>query len=283
MQSSKFYFDEMVKKITPIFGKEEAKSMAFMFFEAEFSLSKTDILIEKPFHQSFDFEPIINRLLQAEPIQHIIGKATFFGHNFLVNKYTLIPRPETEELVQMAIDFLKNISKTDRKFEVLDIGTGTGCIAISIDKATDNLQVTAFDISAEAIEIAEKNNKNLLSNVHFQHIDFLDESSWPDKKYDLIVSNPPYVADSEKDLMHKNVLDFEPHLALFVVDEQALIFYEKIAKFAKNRLFKTGKVMVEINEKFGKETAQCFAHQGFSNVEIIKDFHGKDRFVSAFL
>jgi release factor glutamine methyltransferase len=282
MQSSKYYFDEMVRKIMPVFGKEEAKSIAFLFFEMEFGLNKTDILTEKPIGQAFDFEPIITRLLLAEPIQHIIGKAEFFGYQFFVNKHTLIPRPETEELVHLTIDFLKKTPKNDKKIEVLDIGTGTGCIAISIDKAIDNLHITAFDVSIEAIKIAQKNNNELNANVNFQQIDFLDENQWPEKKFDLIVSNPPYVTTGEKDLMHKNVLEYDPHLALFVPDEKPLIFYEKIAKFAKKYLSSNGKVLVEINEQFGEATSQCFVNQGFSESKVISDFHDKDRFVLAF-
>jgi release factor glutamine methyltransferase len=281
MQSSKAAYVQLVEKIKPIYGHFEAKSMAFMFFEDVLGLNKTDIFLNIPLPQPFDFEPIYTRFLAHEPIQYIIGQAEFYGLKFLVDNNTLIPRNETEELVQLAIQKLKKITNPENKLQVLDIGTGSGCIAISIAKALDNVQVTAWDISENALEIAERNNKIHQTDVTFEQRNILDENINSPLKFDLIISNPPYVAISEKTQMHQNVLDWEPHLALFVEDENPLIFYEKIAQFAKNHLSNKGFLLFEINERFGAETCNCVQKNGFSKTTIFTDIHGKSRIVSA--
>jgi release factor glutamine methyltransferase len=281
MHPSKESFDYFVKKILPVYGFEEAKSIAFLFFETTFSFTKTDILVNKNLPFLFDFEPIIARLIKAEPIQFILGEALFFGRKFLVNKNTLIPRPETEELVDIAIIALKKMAKTKAHLTVLDIGTGTGCIAISLAKSIDNLKVTAWDISEEALKIAEENNVKNEANVIFEKKDILANDLESEKTFDLIISNPPYVTMAEKSKMQPNVLNFEPHLALFVANNNPLQFYKSIGFFAFKQLNKNGVLMLEINENFGYETAKLLMDIGFNSASIIKDFHGKERMIVA--
>ncbi len=280
MRQSKILFDELVAKIKPIYEINEAKSIIFMVFKQFIGFTKTDVLVNKPISQNYDFNPIINRLLANEPVQYIIGKAEFYGHKFIVEKgVTLIPRPETEELVLLAISKLKKAKPANGQLQVLDIGTGTGCIAISIAKAIDNVMVTAIDIAPETLEIAELNARLLGVNINFELHDALNFPENYAKKFDLIISNPPYITVSEKPEMNKNVLDFEPEIALFVSDKTPIIFYEKIAEFAKKTLNKNGYLMVEINERFGKETALCFEKTGFNGTEIINDINGKPRII----
>ncbi|MES2794977.1 MAG: peptide chain release factor N(5)-glutamine methyltransferase [Bacteroidota bacterium] len=281
MKSSKSSFNYFVSKINSIYDINEAKSIAFLFFESVFNFTKMDILLDKPLPEVFDFELVIERLLKYEPIQYIIGEADFFGRKFRVNHYTLIPRQETEELVSLVIEKLKSVPHLIAKRHVLDIGTGSGCIAISLDQSVENLTVKAWDISEEALKIAKQNNAINQANVIFEKQDILKEPLSSDQKFDLIVSNPPYVTNADKVLMQKNVLDFEPELALFVEDANPIIFYEKIGQFAIQNLKPNGSLLVEINEKFGQEIANYFKVLGFAKIEIIKDIHQKDRIVTA--
>jgi release factor glutamine methyltransferase len=210
---------------------------------------------------------------------------------FLVNDSVLIPRPETEELVKYIIDKQKTQFSVKRKqLSILDIGTGSGCIAISIAKELPNFIVSAYDISKNALETAKKNAELNKADVNFEKVNILKPPfihsliQYPLRhSFNIIVSNPPYVTKQEIYRMQKNVLDFEPHLALFVDDSEPLIFYEAIANFAFNNLTDNGLVAVEINEALGEETANVFRRKGFSEVEIIKDMHQKERFVSAIL
>lgn len=282
MRESKKLFDELVIKINTIYDLNEAKSILFLLFEQLLGFSKTDILLNKPLIQEYDFEPIISRLLAFEPVQYIIGNAHFFEHKFLVKKgVTLIPRPETEELVFLAINYLKEKALQNETLHVLDIGTGTGCIAISIAKAIENASVTAFDIEPEALEVAQLNNRLLKANVDFQLQDALNLPKKAIQEFDMIISNPPYVTIAEKAQMNKNVLDYEPDIALFVDDNTPLLFYEKIGEYAINSLKLGGLLLFEINEKFGTETCSALKKIGFENCEIIKDLNNKNRIVLA--
>jgi len=214
-----------------------------------------------------------------------LGETEFYGRRFLVNDSVLIPRPETEELVKYIVDKQKTqFPVTNNQLQILDIGTGSGCIAISLAKELPNFKVTAYDISEKALETAKTNAELNKANITFKKVDILNNQfSILNSKFSIILSNPPYVTKQEIDRMQKNVLDFEPHLALFVEDAEPLIFYEAIANFAFNNLIDNGLVAVEINEALGEETADVFRRKGFSEVEIIKDIHQKDRFVSAVL
>ena len=218
---------------------------------------------------------IVTLLKQEKPIQQIVGYAWFYGHKFMVNQHVLIPRPETEELVDWILK-----DKPENK-SILDIGTGSGCIPITL-ALNSNAQVSSVDISDLAIKQAQENAKLLKASVDFIQADILaEESSENLDTYDIIVSNPPYVLESDKEMMTNNVLDNEPHLALFVPDIDALRFYRAIADIATKRLNHNGILYFEINEKKGQETVGILKEKGFSDIELREDLQGKDRMVKA--
>ena len=291
MTSSKYLFNQLVLEITPVYEENEAKSIIYLLLEHYLSLSKTDIFLDKNILQIFDFKEIIKRIKAQEPIQYIIGETEFYGRKFKVTPATLIPRPETEELVQLTINNeqlggepLKIIGKKiDNKLKILDIGTGSGCIAISLACELTDYQVYAYDISEEALKIAKINARNNNANVIFEKVNILEPFPLHTSPFTVIISNPPYVMNSEKADMERNVLEYEPHLALFVEDYNPLIFYQKIAEFAAKNLTDKGLCIVEINQAFGLETAELFWNQGFRKVEVVKDIFGKDRMVKAVL
>jgi release factor glutamine methyltransferase len=254
---------------------------------------------------------ILQQLLTHRPLQYVLNEAWFYGLKFEVNESVLIPRPETEELVEWIVKEVKTgkwkvgneeSSITDevrsKKYEVrteapayivhrtsyislLDIGTGSGCIPISLKKNVPETEVSAIDVCGEALHTATINAVNNETEVNFQLLDFLDESKWDQLgKYDIIVSNPPYIKTTEANTMSKHVLEFEPHKALFVPDDDALLFYRKIADFALQHLQPNGAVYVEINQQLGKETVELFQQKGFS-VELRKDMSGNERMVKA--
>lgn len=292
MQSSKQLYDNLLQQITA-YESQEAKEIVFWLMEFYLGLRKIDILSDKSFEKAIDWANIIERLNTNEPIQYILGETEFYGRRFLVNDSVLIPRPETEELVKYIVDkklITQNRTADRSKLRtLLDIGTGSGCIAISLAKELPNFKVTAYDISEKALETAKTNAELNKADVTFEKVDILNNqfsilnSQAERRPFSIIVSNPPYVTKQEIDRMQKNVLNFEPHLALFVEDAEPLIFYEAIANFAFNNLIENGLVAVEINEALGEETVEVFRRKGFSEVEIIKDIHQKDRFVSAVL
>lgn len=291
MTSSKYLFNQLVLEITPVYEENEAKSIIYLLLEHYLKLSKTDIFLDKNILQIFDFKEIIERIKVQEPIQYIIGETEFYGRKFKVTPATLIPRPETEELVQLTINNeqlggepLKIIGKKiDNKLKILDIGTGSGCIAISLACELTDYQVYAYDISEEALKIAKINARNNNANVIFEEVNILEPFPLHTSPFTVIISNPPYVMNSEKADMERNVLEYEPHLALFVEDYNPLIFYQKIAEFAAKNLTDKGLCIVEINQAFGLETAELFWNQGFRKVEVVKDIFGKDRMVKAVL
>jgi release factor glutamine methyltransferase len=220
---------------------------------------------------------ITNQLLQHKPLQYVLQNAWFYGNKFEVNSSTLIPRPETEELV----NYVVNAHKTSESISILDIGTGSGCIAISLKKNLPNSQVVAIDISHEALKIVAKNAQKLDVNIQIQQLNFLDNNSWHLlKMFDVIVSNPPYIQQSEAATMSKNVLNFEPHSALFVEDENALVFYKKIIEFANKNLTTNGTIWVEINEALGNETQHLFQQNEYKTL-LLNDLQGKHRFICA--
>ena len=220
-------------------------------------------------------DKIVERLQKFEPIQYILGETEFYGLPFVVNENVLIPRPETEELVEL---ILKE-NKTDQP-RILDIGTGSGCIAISLKKYFPKSIVEGWDISKGALEVANLNSKNNSANVLFTQVDILGE--YPNQlTFDIIVSNPPYVLDSEKSEMHTNVLKYEPHTALFVADSNPLLFYNRIADVSTQLLTNGGKLYFEINRMKGQETIKMLEDKGFSAIKLIKDISGNDRIVKA--
>lgn len=232
------------------------------------------------------------RLSQGEPVQYVLGYEYFMGEKFQVNPDVLIPRPETSELVDWIVEnYVEKSRETVEKpvYNILDIGTGSGCIAISLARLINNSTVFAFDISTGALKTAKANAEaQNIKNIQFCQVDILNTEnsaySHPDvDKFDVIVSNPPYVMNNEKKGMDKNVLEHEPHLALFVPDDDPLLFYRVIAKYGKSHLREGGKLYFEINQALGKETCQLLEDSGYSNVELRQDMFGKDRMVSATL
>jgi release factor glutamine methyltransferase len=239
---------------------------------AEIPLELKRIFTEEE-HSLFDIA--LHQLEKDVPIQYILGETEFYGMKFKVSRGVLIPRPETEELVDLII---KQAPKG--KISILDIGTGSGCIAVSLAKNLAEAQVTAFDISGAALEIALQNALQNQVNVTFIKKDILKTETL-DQNWDVIVSNPPYVLNSEKEKMQANVLEHEPHTALFVPDINPLLFYSKIARLAQNHLTPNGKLYFEINEAYGKEVVKLLEMLDYKNVKLKKDFFGKDRMVSA--
>jgi release factor glutamine methyltransferase len=278
MKNSKDLFTLLRNSIT-VYDAEEAESIAFVILDHLYALTRTDVLIEKTMslspEQDVLLRSIVSRINAHEPVQYVLESAYFFGRDFYVSPAVLIPRPETELLVEEVIK-----TTGDTPVNILDIGTGSGCIAISLAKELPNATVTALDINKDALDVARKNATQLNAHIQFLQSDILTEAIAV-KNLDVIVSNPPYIAYPEKETMRENVLAYEPHVALFVPDTDALIFYNTIAQKGFAALNADGKIFVEINERFGKETADTFIQAGFSTVKIIQDLQGKDRIVVA--
>ena len=243
----------------------------FPHVEKERRLSESEIL---------SMSKYVKELIQGKPIEYITGKTVFYEREFRVNEHVLIPRPETEELVDWV---WKNRGSLPARPRILDLGTGSGCIALSLAALIPEAQVCAVDKSPEALQLAQSNAGEMGLEVDFHQVDMLDSNTWRpiEQSWDLIVSNPPYVMEKEKSQMNSRVLDYEPHLALFVSDSEPLIFYQSIAAFAKKFLAPQGAFLVEINENLGKETLHVFQSHFLHSV-LLSDMNGKDRFVGAF-
>jgi release factor glutamine methyltransferase len=264
--------------LTKVYEPEEAETITAMVFREvlgydriKLMLNENDLLSASLFEQ-LDF--ISFQLLQHQPIQYILGYSYFNDLKFTVNKNVLIPRPETVELVQL---ILKNHDQ--HTLDVIDIGTGSACIPISLKKERSLWNVTGLDISADALQVALLNVKQHAVEVSLVEADIF--AFQPKQKFDLIVSNPPYVLESEKLQMHKNVLDYEPSLALFVADQEPLKYYERITEIAQQFLNPNGFLYFEINESFAAQTQALLASHAFEYIQIFQDFKGKNRFVSA--
>ena len=271
--------DFIKSELKDLYSPDEISSLTRLILEKEFAIPFADILACKFNHLS-DAEmqkltEIVGKLKNSEPIQYILGETDFFGLAFYVNGSVLIPRPETEELVQWVLESAEN-----KPMKILDIGTGSGCIAVTLAKKLPSAEVHAWDISEDALEVARKNAERNGVKVIFVKRDMLLEPV-SDEKFDIIVSNPPYVTEVEKTEMQENVLNFEPHLALFVPDDNALVFYEKIADFALTNLNKDGKLFFEINRAKGADIAHLLEEKGFTNIELRKDISGNERMVMA--
>lgn len=273
MTNSKELFSEIVKRINLPEDKAEIESIAYLLLDKKWSLSRTDILIQKhvTINQT-EVDAYIERINAHEPIQYILGEADFYGRSFKVNPSVLIPRPETELLVQEIIRF----TKSNKPLSILDIGTGSGCIAISLALELP-CTMKAIDISSTALAVAQQNATRLKANVSFMESDILNNSIT--EKFDVIVSNPPYISKQEKLNMKPNVLQFEPHTALFPIGEDPLLFYRVIAVQAQHALNIGGSLWFEINEHYGKEICEIMRSVGFENVKIFKDWSGKERVV----
>lgn len=266
-----------------IYAKEEITSFFFICTESFYKITRlqlaldTDLSITKA-----EQEPIfetLEALKNEKPIQYIIGETEFYGLSFKVNENTLIPRPETEELVHW---ILANVNDLEKPIKILDIGTGSGCIAISLAKALEKAEVFAVDVSPEALKVARNNADINGVNVTFIEADILNTISLENlSDFDIIVSNPPYVRVLEKEEMKANVLDNEPHLALFVADNEALIFYKAISVFAEKHLKSGGQLFFEINEYLGKEMIKLVESFSFDTIELKEDLFEKDRMLKA--
>jgi len=263
-----------IKQLNGIAQEREIISWAYISIDFLLGYNRSDCIIHANMDITSDIsdriKQIIAELKTNKPIQHIIGETEFYGLKFKVNEHTLIPRPETQELVQWILE---------HEFtSALDIGTGTGCIPIVLKKNKD-IEITAIDVSESALLVAKENEKINEVKINFLLQDILNTTSLP--KVDVIISNPPYVLDEEKKLMLANVLDNEPHLALFVPNNNPLLFYKKIADLAFTSLSKNGMLFFEINERFGRETVSMLSTIGFVDIELKKDINDKDRMIKA--
>lgn len=276
-----------------LYPSEEVQSFFDILAQKYLSLSRIQIALNpdsKVSEVDFGrFEKAILRLKKQEPIQYILGETEFYGLLFKVNQHTLIPRPETEELVEWVVSEQASATQNAGHVTILDIGTGSGCIAISLAKNLPNSEVHAVDISSEAIKMARPNAVENRVEVDFFQTDILKAKSLPkgevqvEKHYDFIVSNPPYVRELEKKQMQPNVLQFEPETALFVQDNDPLLFYRVISRLAKTSLKPGGTLFFEINEHFGNEVAELLKEEGFTKIEVKQDIYGKDRMVKSIL
>ena len=288
------------EQLDALFGKNEVESFFFILTEYLHNLKRIDLALNPNFEISEEevqkWKIIISELKTEKPIQYIIGETWFYDSKFYVNEHTLIPRPETEELVDWIVESQKSKVKSQKidqddvissgvEMRILDIGTGTGCIPISIKKNIPQAEVFAIDISEEALKVAKRNavENNVEVNFILQNIleveNLLTFDFRLSTKLDIIVSNPPYVRNLEKQEIKKNVLEYEPHLALFVEDNDALLFYRKIAQLAKENLAKNGQLFFEINQYLGNETVELLEQFGFKNIELRQDIYGNDRMV----
>lgn len=264
-----------------LYEKREASQIANMVMEHLTGIKRVDRVVQKDKKLSHEQRKLLdlrtNRLLNSEPVQYVLGEAWFANKPFQVNASVLIPRPETEELVEWIIK--DNPVKQFK--EILDIGTGSGCIPITLKTKLPNASVMSIDISSEALTIAQNNAIEQEVNIDLKQIDFLDELNWYDfPLFDCIVSNPPYIKDSERSTMSKHVTKYEPSIALFVSDDDPLIFYRKIALMGNKHLEKNGSIYLEINQSSGKEVTSLFQEFGY-NTELRKDLMGNDRMVKA--
>jgi len=282
LKEFRLFFTNALKEKYP---KTEIAAFFFLLLENKLNLQRIDTVLKPDFIIDdtilSELKSTVKRLQKEEPIQYILGETEFYGLPFIVNKNTLIPRPETEELVEwILLEIAKIQGCINPTLSVLDIGTGTGCIPISLAKNLTDVKITAIDISPEALKVAKQNATLNNVEITFLEMDIL-KTHQLEKQYDIIVSNPPYVRELEKAEIKNNVLQNEPHLALFVEDHTPLIFYAKIADLAKQCLTKEGILFFEINQYLGKETIEMLEQKGFKNIALKKDVFGNDRMIQA--
>ena len=281
--NAKQYKIKFIESLESIHGVDEAESFFYLILEDKFQLKRLDLALNPSFEFSAEamkvWKLLVIQLKQEIPIQYLLGTTEFFGLPFTVNDNVLIPRPETEELVDWIIKEEKKIER-EKAIKILDIGTGSGCIAISLAKNIPNSRVFAIDVSAKALEVARKNAEINSVSVTFLKKNILETDDLLEQ-FDIIVSNPPYVRNLEKQEIKKNVLDNEPHLALFVEDFDALVFYRKIISLAMKNLNEDGQLFFEINQYLGSEMIAILQENDFESVELRKDIYGNDRMTRA--
>lgn len=275
----KHYRDQFIQQLTPIYDAGEAESFFYLILEAKHQLKRVDLALQPDLVFSVaeleTWNLILKQLKKEIPIQYLLGTTHFYGLELEVNSNVLIPRPETEELVDWIVQKSK-FKVQNSKFKILDIGTGSGCIAISLAKNLPNAEVFVLDVSEKALATAKRNAELNQVKIQFIHQSILETEDLG-QQFDLIVSNPPYIRDLEKHEIKKNVLDNEPHLALFVEDDDALIFYRKISQLAQKNLSLNGQLYFEINQYLGKEMVDLLQEMGFKDTVLRKDIYGNDR------
>jgi release factor glutamine methyltransferase len=291
MKTIKDVFNSYKQSLNELYDTKETEAITLIVISEISGFSKARIKafpeLELSYQQTENLNHILTQLKTGKPIQYILGKTEFYGLSFKVSPSVLIPRPETEELVEWVITSVgsRRLAAGNGQWAVgsiLDIGTGSGCIAISLKKHLTDFKVSAIDISADAVQTAKENAKLNDVEVDFSEGDILNPKlSIRNSKFEFIISNPPYVTLLDKTKMHTNVTDFEPHTALFVPQEDPLIFYKAIADFAVVNLFPNGQLFFEINESYGEEIVQLLAEKGFKNIELRKDMSERDRFIRA--
>lgn len=281
----KEFENHLTEKLSVIYDQQEARSIAQLVLMHILKFSRVQLSMngirELTMQEITSVEMILTELLTGRPVQYVLGETEFYGCRIKVNENVLIPRPETEELVHWILADQKKNSKDD--IAILDVCTGSGCIPIALKKNLHVAKMQGLDISYGALETAMQNAVLNKTEVKFYQRDMLQPQSVTEAEFDVIVSNPPYVRDSEKEKMHKNVLDFEPHLALFVADNDPLVFYRVIADFASKALKKGGALYFEINEALGQQTKEVMEKAGFAYIEVRKDLYDKDRMVKGIL
>jgi release factor glutamine methyltransferase len=278
----KEYRSQFIQQLTPIYDAGEAESFFYLVLEDKQQLKRIDLALHPDLVFSeadiIVWNSILEQLKEEIPIQYLLGKTSFYGLDFEVNENVLIPRSETEELVEWILESQKSKGE-NKKIRILDIGTGSGCIAISLAKNLSNAEVFALDISKKALATAKRNAEINAVNVTFINQNILETEDLG-QQFDIIVSNPPYVRNLEKEEIKKNVLNNEPHLALFVEDNDALIFYKKIAELAQKNGSENSQLYFEINQYLGKEMIDLLKDLNFKNIELRKDIYGNDRMIS---
>lgn len=277
----KEYRTNFIQELSPIYDAGEAESFFYLILEEKNQLKRIDLALNPDLTFSNEeiqlWNSILDSLKKEIPIQYLLGKTSFYGLDFEVNANVLIPRLETEELVDWILTN-QRINESTNPLKILDIGTGSGCIAISLAKNISNSKIFAMDVSEKALATAKKNGEINEVNVNFIEKNILETDDL-EQQFDIIVSNPPYVRELEKQEIKKNVLDNEPHLALFVEDNDALVFYRKIAELAQKNLLPNGQLFFEINQYLGKEMMELLERMGFKNIELRKDIYGNDRMI----
>ena len=284
-------YNELWRQLTQVYDDYEAKAIARMVYEVRFGLMPSDLFIGKDTQLSTDDQKLLaeitQRLLTGEPVQYVLGEAEFGGRTFHVEPGVLIPRPETYELCQWIMEEGRGKKEEGRNTSILDIGTGSGCIACTLAAELADAEVTAWDISDDALRIATENAKRTNVHVSFEKVDVLNTSllnrERPATGLDIIVSNPPYICNKERATMERNVLEHEPELALFVPDDVPLLFYRTITRFAAKALNPGGALYFEINPLYVSEMQQMLSEEGFSHTEIRNDQFGKQRFTKSCL